>query len=164
MLSPGTTAVLAIWILVTVSCALEPQERKSVVFDGPNGKVECLEPPREILNKESTVQTEVAVKNLGTLAKGSAGLKIDPARVRQELKPGVANWEVIDYRICAQYARGVLAREDYRTFTKEILPVLQEGPGSVEEPSSVRQETHGPNSPSNANVGGDVFNIITPQK
>ncbi|MBA2487391.1 MAG: hypothetical protein H0V35_15120 [Nitrospira sp.] len=158
--------MVAISVLLFISCALEPPERKPVIFDGPNGKVDCLSPPKEILNKEATTQTEVAVKNIGTLVKGSAGVKIDPERVRQELKPGVANWEVIDFRICAQYAKGVLTRQDYRTFTTEILPVLQESPGrSAEEPSHVRQETHGPASPATSDVNGDVnINITTPQK
>ena len=160
-------ALVTICMLLHVSCALEPPERQPVTFEGPTGKVQCLSPPKEILNKEATAQTELAVKKIGTLVKGSAGVKIDPERVRQEVTPEVANWEVIDYRICTQYAKGVLTREDYRTFTRDILPVLQENAGrSVQSGSqSIHQETHGGASPATSHVNGDVnITITTPTK
>ena len=97
-------------ITMNAACALESKERPTVTFEGPNGKVECLSPAKEILNKEVTAQTELVVKKIGTLVKGSAGVKIDPERVRQEVKPQVSNWEVIDFRVCSICQRGAYAR------------------------------------------------------
>ena len=73
---PSSKTLVIICMLLNFSCALEPPERQPVTFDGPTGKVQCLSPPKEILNKEAIAQTELAVKKIGTLVKGSAGVKI----------------------------------------------------------------------------------------
>jgi hypothetical protein len=86
------------------------------------------------------------------------GVRIQPQRVRQELKPEVANWEVIDYRLCIQYANGVLDKADYRKFLTEIAPTLQQVSREMNDKGShkIHQESHDRNSPNVGVVGGNV--------
>src|SRR3712207_2687467 len=86
-------------VIVTSSC--QSSERQTKHFAGPNGRVECLAPPTELVNKEVAAEADLLVYKIGKLADAAVRGHIDRERVRQELKPQVANWEVVDYRVCA---------------------------------------------------------------
>jgi hypothetical protein len=44
------------------------------------------------------------------------------------LPPEVSSFEVVEYRICAQYGNGVLSKQEYRAFTAQILPAYMKNP------------------------------------
>jgi hypothetical protein len=125
-----------------------PPERTIQTMD--SGKVVCGQPPKELGNPAVRAEADVVVPKLGQLLKANAGAEMTEQRVRQELHPQVANWEVIDYRLCLMYANNVLTADDYRRYTAQVLPVLKE------VSPSVNQKTTGRNSPAIANTGGDV--------
>ena len=131
------------------SCA--SNERTDIVRTP--GQIVCSAPPKELSNPQVSAETDIAVAKIGQLVKGDIHGGVRQERVRQELNPQVTNWEVIDYRLCNQYASGVLTREEYVRFTSQVLPVLREiapvQPGT-------RQSTSGDHSPAVNDTRGDV--------
>jgi hypothetical protein len=104
------------------------------------------------MNKGVQAEADILAHKIGQLVKASGSVKVDPQRIRQELSPQVANFEVIDYRMCKQYANGVLDRDDYRKFLTDIAPTLKViSPGGISQTSG----DHGTNT---INYGRDVIN------
>ena len=76
--------------------------------------------------KGATANADLAAANIGTLLKGTGGVSVDIERIRQEVPKDVAAFEVIDYRLCIQYGNRVLSKEEYLSFTKQILPAIKQ--------------------------------------
>jgi hypothetical protein len=72
--------------------------------------------------KGEKANLELTAKRLGTLLQLTGGVGLDVERIRQELPADVSSFEVIEFRICAQYGNGVLSKDEYRAFTTQIIP------------------------------------------
>jgi hypothetical protein len=88
-------------------------------------RIQCVEPPPDVVAKGIKVNAEVAAQNVGNLLKGTGGIDVDVERIRQEVPHDVSAFEVIEYRICVQYGNGVLSKDEYTSFTRQILPALK---------------------------------------
>jgi hypothetical protein len=88
-------------------------------------KIQCVEPPPDVVASGVRANAEVAATKVGNLLKGTGGVGVDIERIRQEVPSDVSSFEVIEYRICTQYGNGVLTKEEYRTFTDRILPAIK---------------------------------------
>lgn len=110
------------------ACALEGNERPSdkQIRTGSTDVVSCPRPPKEIMNTAVQTEADVLVKEIGKIVKASGRVSIDPQRIRQELSPKVASFEVIDYRMCIHWANGVLDTEHYQKYLTDIAPTLLE--------------------------------------
>jgi tetratricopeptide (TPR) repeat protein len=77
-------------------------------------------------------------------------------RIRQ-ISPKTDNFEVIDFRLCVQYANGILTPEEYAEFMK-IQPSLQKEAASLQD-----QRTSNSPGSTNIQVGGNIGNISITQ-
>lgn len=119
--------LLPIFLLVAFSCT-SPSKRNSVHFILKDGsKVQCAEPPPDVVARGIKLNAEVAAGRVVSLLKGTGGVDVDIERIRQEVPSDVAAFEVLEFRICAQYGNGVLTKEEYRAFTERILPTIKHG-------------------------------------
>jgi hypothetical protein len=147
-LKPYTILLLLLPILSLVisSCVLSaPSERKPVGFTLSDGsKITCFEPPPDVIAKGGTSNVEVSAIRLGEVLKATGGVNLDVERIRQELPPEVASFEVFDFRMCAQYGNGVLSNQDYRAYTTKILPAYMKNPPVKTAPTTGLVEACGP--------------------
>ena len=120
-----TILFLCLFLLVASSCS-SPSKRTLNEFTLKDGtRIQCVEPPPDVVAKGIKVNAEVAAQNVGNLLKGTGGVDVDVERIRQEVPPDVSAFEVIEYRICVQYVNGVLSKDEYNSFTRQILPALK---------------------------------------
>ena len=90
-------------------------------------KVPCPEPPSEAITKDVHIKLEATIEQIiGTAkgVKGSGGLQFDAEKIVRELPSAVRAFEVIDYRICAAYAKGILTEDEYKAILTRIIPEL----------------------------------------
>jgi len=85
-------------------------------------------PPPDVIAKGGKGNVDLTVARLGKLLEGSGGASLDVERIRQELPSEVAQFEVIEFRICAQYGNGVLSKQAYQAFTEKIIPAYTKNP------------------------------------
>lgn len=152
----------------SVSCSLGQGERPlTQVARGDGNTTVCPEPPKEILISEVDNEAKLLLPKIQELIQAGIKTKISRERVRQELRPEVTNWEVINYHMCIQRANGNLDRDDYRRFLTQVLPTLKEvSPPSIAElranpsgvPININKSTSGKNSPIIETIEGD-FNF-----
>lgn len=109
-----------------------PSERKPVEFTLSDGsKITCREPPPDVIAKGGTAYAELtATRLVETILKATVkgGVGLDVERIRQELPPEVASFEVVEFRICAQYGNRVISKQTYQAFTEQILPAYMKNP------------------------------------
>src|SRR5215813_1908547 len=126
----GLLGLLPLLLFVVVSCATSsPSERKIEEFVLSDGsKIKCYMPPPDVIAKGGKGNVDLTVARLGKLLEGSGGASLDVERIRQELPSEVAQFEVIEFRICAQYGNGVLSKQAYQAFTEKIIPAYTKNP------------------------------------
>lgn len=126
----GLILLLPLLSFVVSSCSLGlPSERKPEEFALNDGtKITCYAPPPDVIVKGGKANLELTAKRLGTLLQATGGVGLNVERIRQELPPEVSAFEVIEFRICAQYGNGVLSKEEYHAFTEQILPAYTKNP------------------------------------
>ncbi len=127
--STGLLLLLPLLLLVESSCSGSPSKRHFVEFprkDGPT--VQCFEPSPDVIVKGGKANLELTAKRLETLLRATGGVGLNVERIRQELPADVSSIEVIEFRICAQYGKGVLSKKEYRAFTKQIIPAYKKNP------------------------------------
>jgi hypothetical protein len=108
---------------------ISPSQRNRELFVLNDGtKITCLEPPADVILKGGRVNAELTATRLVTLLKATGGVDLDVERIRQEMPPEVASFEVVEFRICAQYGNGVLSKEGYQAFTEQIIPAYRKNP------------------------------------
>jgi ankyrin repeat protein len=123
-------SILILLLATLVACAAQPSARTPHQMTRTDGiSVRCLEPPPDVITRTQSVNIDLAVKNLGDVVRGSAGTQLDSERIRT-ISAQVADFEVIEFRFCMQYANGVLTPEEYRRFLR-LLPLLRESSGTV---------------------------------
>jgi hypothetical protein len=106
-----------------------PSERKPEEFVLSDGtKIKCPAPPPDVIVKGGKANLELTAKRLETLLHATGGVGLDVERIRQELPPEVSSFEVVEFRICAQYGNGVLSKQEYRAFTERIIPAYTKNP------------------------------------
>lgn len=149
--------LLPLLLLVASSCT-SPSKRNLVEVTLKDGtKVQCAEPPPDVVAKGIKVNAEVAAEKIGNLLKGTGGVDVDIERIRQEVPSDVSAFEVIEFRICIQYGNGVLSKEEYRSFTNRILPAIKNSPPEhlvsqlvvegVDDPLALVPQTNQPQPP-----------------
>ncbi len=117
--------LLSLFLIVAPSCS-SPSKRTLNEFILKDGtKIQCAEPPPDVVAKGIKVNAEVAAQKVGNLLKGTGGVDVDVERIRQEVPPDVSTFEIIEYRICIQYVNGLLSKGEYNSFTRQILPALK---------------------------------------
>jgi hypothetical protein len=143
--------LLPLLSLVMSSCSMgSPSERKSEEFVLRDGtKVKCYMPPPDVIAKGEKANVELTVLRLGKLLEATAGGSLDVERIRQELPPEVSTFEVVEFRICAQYGNGVFSKQAYQAFTEQIIPAYSRNPPTktvpvVGTPASALVEVCGP--------------------
>ena len=127
------TGLLLLLLSVTASsCSLDsPSHRRPVDFPLNDGtKVTCYEPPPDVIVKGGKANAELTAARLGNVLQAKGGVELDIERIRQELPPEVSTFEVVEFRICAQHGNGVLSKQEYRTFTEQIIPAYMKNPPS----------------------------------
>ena len=127
--STGLLLLLPLLLLVESSCSVSPSQRHVVEFprkDGP--PLQCFEPPQDVIIKGGKAKLELTAKGLENLLQATGGVGLDVERIRQELPADVASFEVIEFRMCAQYGNGVLSKEEYHAFTTQIIPAYKKNP------------------------------------
>jgi hypothetical protein len=127
--TPGLLLLLSLLLLVESSCSGSPSQRHPVKFVSENGtKITCYEPLADVITKGVKADVEIAAVKIGTLLKGTGGTSVDVERIRQEVPVDVSAFEAIDFRLCLQYVNGVLSKEEYHAFTKQIIPAYKKNP------------------------------------
>jgi ankyrin repeat protein len=122
--------ILLAFLATAVACAAHTSNRKAHQMTRADGiNVRCLEPPPDVIAHSQSLNIDLAVKNLGEVVRGSAGTQLDSQRIRN-ISAQVADFEVIEFRFCMQYANGILTPEEYRRFL-QLLPLLRESSGTV---------------------------------
>jgi hypothetical protein len=122
----GLLLLLPLLLLVESSCSGSPSQRIPVEYTLKDGtKVTCLGPPPDVIAKDVKVDAVIQAAKIGTLLKGTGGVSLDIERIRQEVPPDVSSFEIIDDRLCLQYVNGVLSKEEYHSFTEQILPAYK---------------------------------------
>src|SRR6185436_9365317 len=114
------------FLLLASSCS-SPSERKPLEHswkDGPQPI--CIAPPADVMVKGVTANAELAATKIFTLLKGTGGVSVDVERIRREVPAEVAAFEVIDYRLCLQYGNQLLSKEEYLSFTKQVVPAIKQ--------------------------------------
>jgi hypothetical protein len=81
-----------------------------------------------VLIRGAKANADLTAIKIGTLLKGTAEASVDIERVRQELPADVSAFEVVEFRICAQYGNEVLTKKEYHAFTTQIIPAYQNRP------------------------------------
>ena len=131
---PGLLVPVPLFFLIGCSFIGAPSNRPSVEYPRQDvATVRCVAPPPDVVAKGVSAKADVAADRVGTLLKGTGGASIDVERIRQEVPVDVAAFEVIDYRLCVQYANGVLSKEEYNAFTQQILPTIKKTPQQNED-------------------------------
>jgi hypothetical protein len=123
--STGLLLFLPLFLLLESSCS-SPSERKPLEQtwkDGPQPI--CTAPPPDVVLKGASANADLAAAKIGPLLKGTGGVSVDTDRIRMEVPPDVAAFEVIDYRLCLQYGNQVISKEEYLSFTKQVLPAIK---------------------------------------
>lgn len=134
---PNSLVILPLILGISASCSyINPSARDVQIFKrSSDGKeVHCLKPPPDVISKRTDANLEVTVDKITSSIKGAAGLRIDPERIRKELPEDVNAFEVIEYRICAQYGNDVLTAEEYKVFTQQYLPLRRNTDRSAVSP------------------------------
>lgn len=117
--------VLFILLFPLVTSCNAPSNRIPIELNRPDGqKVTCMQPPPDIIAKSASAKVDLAVKHLGEIVKGSIDSRTELERIRREISPSVADFEVIDFRLCQQYANGVLNPGEYQKMVADLLPKL----------------------------------------
>ncbi|NOS78440.1 MAG: hypothetical protein HOP35_10890 [Nitrospira sp.] len=125
----GLFFLLALLLLFESSCSGLPSQRKPVEFSRKDAPpIQCFEPPPDVIARSNTAYLDLTAKRLGAVLQGTGGVGLDVERIRQELPPAVSIFEVIEFRICTQYGNGVLSKEEYHAFTKQIIPAYKNDP------------------------------------
>jgi hypothetical protein len=118
--------LLTFLLLLASSCS-SPSERKPLEHawkDGPQPI--CVAPPADVMVKGVTANAELQATKIGTLFKGTGGVSVDVERIMWEVPADVAAFEVTEYRLRIQYGNQVLSKEEYLSFTKQILPAIKQ--------------------------------------
>lgn len=127
--STGLLFLFSLLLLLESSCSGSPSQRALVEFPQKDASpIRCHEPPTDVIVKGGKASLELTAKRLGTLLQGTGGVGLDIERIRQELPPEVSAFEVIEFRICAQYGNGALSKEEYHAFTEQIIPAYTKNP------------------------------------
>jgi hypothetical protein len=71
--------------------------------------------------KSAKGEVDLAVKELGQVVKGAAGMTVSPERIR-EISKNVNDFEVLDFRLCQQYGNGALTEQEYKILLQELIP------------------------------------------
>lgn len=122
----GLLLLLPLLLLVESSCLGSPAQRKLVEFVLKDGtKITCLAPRPDMITKGAKAGAEIAAAKMGTLLKGTGGASVDVERIRQEVPADGSAFEVIEYSMCVQYVNGVLSKEQYHSFTEQIIPAYK---------------------------------------
>lgn len=126
----GLLWFLPLLLLVAASCSMgSPSERKPVEFVLSDGTpVKCFMPPPEIIAKGGKANIDLTVLRLGQVLEAKAGGGLDVEQIRRELPVEVSQFEVVEFRICAQYGNGVLSKQAYQAFTEQIIPAYTKNP------------------------------------
>lgn len=153
------TLVLAVAVTILTSC--QGDERPMVELEqskpGDRSIVRCPTPPKELQITEVKAEANAIAYKIGQLFQGEITGKITPQRIRQELHPQVANYEVVHYLLCVDYANGMLTKQDYNKFLAQVLPTLTEisPPPPAVHINQDFKSTH-QNSPNIGIIGGDA--------
>lgn len=125
---------------VLASCVSGRIAHKTTRRDGV--VVTCLEPPPDIVAKSGRANVDAASKEIGRILKGSIDIFTETERVR-EISKSVNDYEVLDFRMCMNYANEALTPEQYGMYIGQIRGLLQEashaGPRQSLSPSGVKQ-------------------------
>lgn len=141
--------VVLVGLLGIGACA-SPNQRASTTFVAPDGsEVTCVQPPPDVMASERRLGIDAQIDSvIGIVRSGlSTGTKYE--RIRAETA-GVQAIEILEYRMCVAYTNGLLDRESYQEFLREILPLL---PG-VQRRDTIT--THEEQAPSNTNPADDA--------
>lgn len=134
-------ALLGVAISLIASCTYPGGERAKHEIKRADGlTVTCFEPPPEIVKKANiATDLELSKQEIGALAKASVRGEVTPERIREKLPSNVAAYEVIEFRLCVDYANGVYSPEEYRAFVeaKSGLPLQKERKSPLKEGVSV---------------------------
>ena len=140
----GRLVLFPLLALIVSSCSVmtQPSERKVEEFVVEGAKVKCYLPPPDVIAIGTQANADITAMRLGKVLQATGGIGLDIERIRQELPPDVATFEVVEFRICAQYGNGVLSKQAYQTFTEQIIPAYTKNPPvqtspSVDTPASV---------------------------
>ena len=146
-MKPTTALYLLLPLLALVfsSCSMtQPSDRKPVEFILKDGtKITCYMPPPDVISIGAQGNADLSAMRLGKVLQATGGgVGLDIERIREELPPDVATFEVVEFRICAQYGNGVLSKQAYQTFNERIIPAYTKNPPvqtspSVDTPASV---------------------------
>lgn len=122
----GLLVLLPLLLLVESSCSGSPSQTTPVEYTLKDGtKVTCVGPPPDVIAKDVKADAVIQAAKIGTLLKGTGGVSLDVERIKEEVPPDVSTFEIIDDRLCLQYVNEVLSKDEYHSFTEQILPAYK---------------------------------------
>lgn len=124
------TTSLFLLLPLLFSCSIgAPSERKAEKLKAPDGtEITCYQPPPDVVVTGGKASAELTAIKLGEILQAKGGVGVDVERIRQELPPDVAVFELIDFRMCVRYANGLVSKEAFQTFNEQIAPAYRNNP------------------------------------
>lgn len=128
--------------IVATSCAYDGGERAKHELKRADGTpVTCFEPPPEVVKKVSVAtDIDASVKEIGALAKASVRGEVTPERIREKLPTDTAVYEVVHFRLCLDYANGLLTPAEYGAFKNATPGFMHPTQAERERAAKVEKE------------------------
>jgi len=109
---------LLLAILIVGSCSQAPSQRSLQEFVRADGtRVFCPQPPPDMMTASTVGSIDAVLPRVRETLKAQGNLRQTYERIRSEV-PGLQRFEVLHYRLCVDYANGVLNKKSYQTFLK----------------------------------------------
>jgi hypothetical protein len=115
--------LLLVFMSLFLSSCFSGRTEHVFIVDGQ--RVSCFEPPPDVVQRNTGASLNIAVYEIGEVLKAGGDLKTEAQRIR-EVSKGVNDFEVIEWRICTQYANRVFPKDQYHKFLFEVLPLLKD--------------------------------------
>lgn len=121
----STALIVVLVCSLLASCVSGRVEHKMMRKDSI--PVTCFEPPPDVVAKSGTANVDEAYSEIGRILKGSINISTETERIR-EISKSVNDYEVLDFRMCMNYANGAFTPEQYGIYVGQIRGLLQETP------------------------------------
>lgn len=125
---------LLVLVCFLITSCRSPSHRKKYVFERDGQSITCFGPPPDVVTTTDSAVIDAQVKALSDLAKGSVSRKQTVQKIR-DVNPELQSYETVKFRLCVDYANGLLSKEQYNNSTEffQLLGKTPHVPEAVKE-------------------------------